>query len=210
MRSRQLPATRSCPRSNYTPRRRIKSGWRGRQWRILGVQKVGILRLTDEPLAEFTSLRRFNGIRGSGGTGVRLRLEQLEQATGGESGNAEHQVAEYLDGAADPQMTPAVVVFEGAIDALGGGALVVDQIIRIGHVDGAAGSAFGGDFGLQHGVTAGVAVDDRYASHSLAIGDDGGGIVGGVHDVVEPDDALLALAGERDGDLAVVNRGGGE
>ena len=31
--------------------------------------------LTDEPLAEFISLREFNGIRGSGGTGVRLRLE---------------------------------------------------------------------------------------------------------------------------------------
>src|SRR4051794_41388811 len=48
------------------------------------------------------------------------------------------------------------------------------------------------------------------ASRSLTIGDGGGGIVGGVHDVIEPDDALLALAGERDGDLAVVNRGGGE
>src|SRR3954453_18318209 len=107
-------------------------------------------------------------------------------------------------------MTTAVVVFDGAIDALGGGALVVDQIIRIGHVDSAAGSAFRGDFGLQHGVTAGVAVDDRDASRSLTIGDDGGGIVGGVHDVVEPDDALLALAGERDGELAVVNRSGGE
>src|SRR3954465_13463229 len=107
-------------------------------------------------------------------------------------------------------MTTAVVVFDGAIDALGGGALVVDQIVRIGHVDGVAGSAFGGDFGLPHGVTAGVAVDDRDASRSLTIGDDGGGIVGGVHDVVEPDDALLALAGERDGELAVVNRGGGE
>jgi hypothetical protein len=31
--------------------------------------------LPDEPLAEFISLREFNGIRGSGGTGVRLRLE---------------------------------------------------------------------------------------------------------------------------------------
>src|SRR4051794_12756176 len=48
------------------------------------------------------------------------------------------------------------------------------------------------------------------ASRSLTIGDGGGGIVGGVHDVVEPDDALLALAGERDGDLAVVNRGRGK
>src|SRR3954449_2861191 len=36
------------------------------------------------------------------------------------------------------------------------------------------------------------------------------GVLGGVHDVVEPDDALLALAGERDGDLAVVNRGRGK
>src|SRR6185312_11198211 len=104
-------------------------------------------------------------------------------------------------------MTTAVVVFDGAVGVLGGGALVVDQVIRIGHVDGAAGGAFGGDLGLQRGLTAGVAVDDRDTSRRLAIGDDRGGIVGGVHDVIEPDDALFALAGERDGDLAVVNRG---
>src|SRR5689334_22883270 len=107
-------------------------------------------------------------------------------------------------------MTTAVVVFDGAVGALGGGALVVDQVVRIGHVDGAAGGAFGGDLGLQRGLTAGVAVDDRDPSRRLAIGNDRGGIVGGIHDVVEPDDALLALAGERDGGLAVVNRGGGE
>src|SRR4051794_5539327 len=107
-------------------------------------------------------------------------------------------------------MTTAVVVFDGAIGALDGGALVVDQVVRIGHVDGAAGGAFGGDLGLQRGLAAGIAVDDRDASRRLAIGNDRGGIVGGVHDVIEPDDALLALAGERDGDLAVVNRGGGE
>ena len=60
---------------------------------------------------------------------MRLRLEQLEQATGGEGGDAEHQVAEDLEVAADPQMTPAVVVFDGAVDALGGGVLIVDQIV---------------------------------------------------------------------------------
>src|SRR5271165_6056879 len=122
---------------------------------------------------------------------MRLRREQIKQATGGESGDAEHQVAEYLEVAADTQMTTAVVVLDGAIGALGGGAL-------------------GGNLGLQRGLTAGVAVDDRDASRSMAIGDDGSGIVGGVHDVIEPDDALAALAGERDGDLAVVNRGGGK
>src|SRR4051812_17919448 len=107
-------------------------------------------------------------------------------------------------------MTTAVVVFDGAVDALGGGALVVDQVVRIGHVDGAAGGAVGGDLGLQRGLTAGIPIDDRDPSRRLAIGNDRGGIVGGVHDVIEPDDALLAFAGERDGDLAVVNRGGGE
>src|SRR4051794_2578156 len=163
-----------------------------------------------EPLAEFGPLRQFNGAWGSGGSGVRLRLEQLEQAAGRESGDAEHQVAEYLEGTADPQMTTAVVVLDGAVDALGGGALVVDQVARIGHVDGAPGGAFGGDLGLQRGLTAGIPVDDRDASRRLAIGNDRSGIVGGVHDVIEPDDALLTFAGERDGDLAVVNRGRGE
>ena len=48
-------------------------------------------------------------------------------------------------------MTTAIVVLDGAVDALGGSALVVDQVVRIGHVDGAAGGAFGGDLGLQRG-----------------------------------------------------------
>jgi hypothetical protein len=33
------------------------------------------------------------------------------------------------------------------------------------------------------------------------------GVIGGVHDVVAPGDALLASPGERDGDLAVMGRG---
>ena len=40
--------------------------------------------MRDESLAEFAPLRQFNGIRGigtSGGNGLRLRLEQIEQAT---------------------------------------------------------------------------------------------------------------------------------
>src|ERR1700750_1015262 len=119
-------------------------------------------------------------------------------------------MAEDFEGTADPQMTTAVIVLDGAVDALGGGALVVDPIIRVGHVDGAAGGAVGGDLRLPRALTAGGAVDDRDPSRRLAIGNDRGGIVGGVHDVIEPDDALLALAGERDGDLAIVNRGGGE
>ena len=60
-----------------------------------------------------------------------LRLEQIEQTTGGEGGDAEHQVAEDLEVAADPQMRATVVVLDGAVDALGGGALVVDQVVRI-------------------------------------------------------------------------------
>src|SRR4051812_50149483 len=103
----------------------------------------------------------------------------MEKTTGGEGGDAKHQVAKDLDGTADPQMTTAVVVFDGAIDALGGGALVVDQIIRIGHVDGAAGGAFGGDFGLQHGVTAGGGGGGCAARPRPAKAGGGGGEGGG-------------------------------
>src|SRR4051794_41892961 len=108
-----------------------------------------------------------------------MRLEQLEQATGGEGDDAEHQVAEDLEVAADPQMTTAVVVLDGAVDAFGGGALVVDQVIRIGHVDGTAGGAFGGDFDLQRGLTAGVAIGDPDPSPRPAIGGGRGGIGSG-------------------------------
>src|SRR3954470_11655012 len=109
-----------------------------------------------------------------------MRLEQLEQATGGEGDAAEHQVAEDLEVAADPQMTTAVVVRDGAVDAFGGGALVVDQVIRIGHVDGAAGGAFGGDFDLQRGLTAGVAIDDRAPSRPVEIGENRGATLAAV------------------------------
>jgi hypothetical protein len=40
--------------------------------------------------------------------------------------------------------------------------------------------------------------------------DDGLGVIGGVHDVVAPGDALLAGPGEGDGDLAVMGRGRSE
>src|SRR4051794_41951893 len=105
-------------------------------------------------------------------------------------------------------MTTAVVVFDGAIDALGGGALVVNQIIRIGHVDGAAGLAFGGDFGLQHGVTAGVGGGGRAAGRRPGIGGGGGGVGGGGPDVVETEEALFGPSGGRGGGPAVVGRGG--
>src|SRR4051812_8057210 len=130
-----------------------------------------------------------------------MRLEQLEQATGGEGADAKHQVAEDLEVAAAPQMTTAVVVRDGAVDAFGGGALVVDQVIRIGHVDGAAGGAFGGDFDLQRGLTAGGLVGDRAPSPRLGIGDGWGGIVGGGPDGVEADGGVVALAGEGGGGL---------
>jgi hypothetical protein len=43
-----------------------------------------------------------SGIRASGGNGMRLRLEQIERAIGGEGGDTEHQVAKYLDVVAEP------------------------------------------------------------------------------------------------------------
>ena len=73
-----------------------------------------------------------------------------------------------------------------------------------GDFDQPAPCALGGDFGLERGIAAGVAVDHRNPAGGEAIIDDRLGVVCGIHQVVEPHDALFAGSGERDGDLAVM------
>jgi hypothetical protein len=68
----------------------------------------------------------------------------------------------------------------------------------------------GEDLGFAVLVGAWVDVDDGDAALGEGILDDGLGVIGGVHDVVAPGDALLAGPGERNGDLAVVGRGRSE
>ena len=80
----------------------------------------------------------------------------------------------------------------------------------MGDFDQPAPCALGGDFSLERGIAAGVAVNHRNPAGGEAIIDDRPGVVCGIHEVVEPHDALFAGPGERDGNLAVMDGSGGE
>ena len=68
----------------------------------------------------------------------------------------------------------------------------------------------GAYIGAQAGVAPGVMVDDRNPSGGPDVLNENRGIIGRVHQIVEPDDALGTLAGQRQGSLAVVRGGGGQ
>ena len=141
---------------------------------------------------------------------VKLGAEQPDDAVGGECNDAEHQVAERLQVAANAEMAATEFIFDASIGAFCGGRFVVCQVPGIGDFDQPAPCALGGDFRLERGVAAGVAVDHRNPAGGEAIIDDRVSVVCGIHEVVELHDALFAGPGERDGDLAVMDGSGGE
>jgi hypothetical protein len=141
---------------------------------------------------------------------LRFSTEQPEEAVGGQDSDAEHQVAEHLHRPSHAHRSTAELVLEASIGPFGVGALPIAQIIRIGDTDQLAALALAVDLGTQAGVTPGVVVDDRDSPCGPDVLNEDGGIVGGVHQVVKPDDAAGALAGQRQGGLAVVGGGGGE
>ena len=141
---------------------------------------------------------------------VKSGAEQPDDAVGGECNDAKHQVAERLEVAANAEMSATEFIFDASIGAFCGGPLVVCQVPGIGDFDQPAPCALGGDFRLERGVATSVTVDHRNPAGGEAIIDDGLGVVGGIHEVVEPHEALFAGPGERDGDLAVMGGSGGE
>ena len=141
---------------------------------------------------------------------VKSGAEQPDDAVGGECNDAEHQVAERLEVAANAEMAATEFIFDARIGAFCGGPLVVCQVGGVGDFDQSAPCALGGDFSLERGIAAGVAVNHRNPAGGEAIIDDRLGVVCGIHEVVEPHDALFAGPGERDGDLAVMGGSGGE
>ena len=103
---------------------------------------------------------------------VKSGAEQPDDAVGGESNDAEHQVAERLEVAANAEMAATEFIFDASIGAFCGGPLVVCQVPGIGEFDQPAPCALGGDFGLERGIAAGVAVDHRNPAGGKAIIDD--------------------------------------
>lgn len=106
---------------------------------------------------------------------------------------------------ADAEVPGAEFVLEAGIGALRHSADFVQFVVSIGDVD-KAWRTRSARIGFAVFIGARVDVDDRDAALRGGIRDNRLGILGGVHDVVAPSDALLAGAGERDGDLAVMGR----
>ena len=72
-------------------------------------------------------------------------------------------MAERLEMAADPlgRWRPAELILDAGIGTFGRASLVIGQVPGIGDFDQPAPRALGGDFGLERGIAAGVAVDHR-------------------------------------------------
>ena len=115
-----------------------------------------------------------------------------------------------LECAADAEKSVAELVFQTGVDAFGHGAEIVDQVVEVGPVDELQALDFAAPFGLGLVVGAKVAVDDRSVAQRPALVVDRGGVVGGVHEIVEIGDAGAGHGHQGNGDLAVVDGGRGQ
>src|SRR5271165_1533502 len=115
-----------------------------------------------------------------------------------------------LECAADADKSGAELVFQPGVDAFGHGAEIVDQVVEVGHVDELEALDLAAPFGLALVVGAKVAVDDGGVAERPALIVDGGGVVGGVHEIVEIGDAGARHGHQGNGDLAVVDGGRGQ
>src|SRR5208337_1500199 len=128
----------------------------------------------------------------------------------GERDDAEHEMAFDLERAADAEKSGAELVFQTGVDAFGHGAEIVDQVVEVGHVDELQALDLAAPFGLAFVVGAKVALDDGGVAERPALVVDRGGVVGGVHEIVEIGDAGARHGHQGNGDLAVVDGGRGQ
>src|SRR5271165_4915336 len=147
-------------------------------------------------------------IAGAGGSGWRWpEAGDAEDLIGGERDDAEHEVAFDLDRAAHAQEPGAEFVLQSSIDAFDHGAEIVDDVICVGHVDELHPVDLPFPFGLDLMLGAKVAVDDRRVAERTAVVMNGGGVVGGVHEIVEIGNPRAGHGHQGNGDLTVVNGG---
>ena len=109
-----------------------------------------------------------------------------------------------LDGAADPDETPAELVFQAGVDSFGHGSEVVDQVVEVGHVDEAAAFDFGRPFLFAGAVGAVIGIDHGDVAARSAVLMDVLGVVGCVHDFIEIVDPRSGHGHERDGGVGIV------
>ena len=120
--------------------------------------------------------------------------------------NAEHQVADDLLMSANADGIPAVIVFEGSVDALCRAALVVADMFWKGMADKTQASGFIGNFLFAPWCTARVDVDDRDMPKATTVIGDFGDVISAVHEIVAIGDASAGQCGKGNGDLTIVHR----
>src|SRR5271165_6020767 len=82
---------------------------------------------------------------------------------------------------------------------------IIDDVICVGHVDELHPVDLPFPFGLDLMLGAKVAVDDRRVAERTAVVMNGGGVVGGVHEIVEIGNPRAGHGHQGNGDLTVVN-----
>src|SRR5271166_984538 len=136
------------------------------------------------------------GLSGRGGPVV----DDTDDLIDGERDDAEHEMAFDLECAADAEKSGAELVFQTGVDAFGHGAEIVDQVVEVGHVDELQALDLAAPFSLAFVVGAKVSVDDGGVAERPAVGVDRGGVVGGVHEIVEIGDAGARHGHQGNGD----------
>ena len=106
-------------------------------------------------------------------------------------------------------MRPAKLILEIGVDAFGGGALLVADMLGGAQADGFAGLGLGLPRRLAKG-RAGMALDDRDMAQGAAVGLDLRRVVGVVHQIVERREAGRRHGRQGDRHLAVVQAGRGQ
>src|SRR5271154_3594167 len=115
-----------------------------------------------------------------------------------------------LERAADTEKSGTELVFQTGVDAFVHGGEILDPVVEVGDVDELEALDLAAPFGLALVVGAKVAVDDGGVAERPALIVDGGGVVGGVHEIVEIGDAGAGHGHQGNGDLAVVDGGRGQ
>ena len=134
--------------------------------------------------------------------------DQAYELVGSECEHAEHAVAHHLRGATDPDMATAELVLEAAIDALTRRTLVIANLLGKLEAEILPAPGFGSQFLRQRLVAAGVGVNQRDVAECAAVLPDRFRVVGGVHQVIQIGRPRGRQRRQRNGGLAVVQRGG--
>ena len=119
-------------------------------------------------------------------------------------------MAHHFGVAAHAHCSATKLVFDSAIDALDGGALIVADLLSGSVAKSLAAFFLGFELLLSAGRRSRIDVDDGNVTERATVCSDLRGVVSAVHDIVQIGRPGRRHAGQWDRSLAVVKRGAGE